>query len=137
LINSANLQSSDNPSISSDQSLKPKKEKIIEEKRKSLDEVNIWTLRIQDPVIQANYRKYQREKIRDDYRLVVTTFLLLSIISLTYYLYLMFLDKEQKTDYEQKKQAAFQHLMSSVSGLLIIICGILISRKWLFCTELI
>jgi hypothetical protein len=53
----------------------------------SLDSVNMW-LRINNPEIQATYRNYQREKVRDDYKLLLATFLLFWGISLGFYIYL-------------------------------------------------
>ena len=105
--------------------------------------VNIWTLRIKNPIIQASYRKYQREEVRDHSKMLIGVFLGCSIVSLAFYVYL----KLRHPDFggnqakiqarEYLNQAVFQNLISIVGITGIITAGIFLSRRWLLITELI
>jgi hypothetical protein len=103
----------------------------------------MWSLRIQNPEIQAKYRNYQRETVRDKYKLLVATFALFATISLCFFTYakikkpIFGTNSTEIKMYYQKVQATFENLIISFGCMGIVIASLLLSKRWLLITEFI
>jgi hypothetical protein len=81
--------------------------------------------------------------VRDNYRLLLATFILFATTSLGFFSYskikkpIFGTNSTEVKMYHQRVQATFQNLINSIGCLGILAAGLLLSKRWLIITELI